>query len=41
MLITTLELIEEIIITFLLPEWKANVKGLYWIIKRRPGVEAR
>jgi len=34
MLITTLELIEEIIITFLLPTWKANVKGLYWIIKR-------
>ncbi len=41
MLITALELVEEIIITFMLPEWKANVKGLYWIVKRRPGVEFR
>ena len=32
-IVTALELIEEIIITLLLPEWKANVKGLYWVVK--------
>jgi len=31
--ITTLELIEEIIIVAVLPEWKTNVRGLYWVIK--------
>jgi phosphatidylglycerophosphate synthase len=34
-IITTLELIEEIVIVFFLPKWKANVKGLYWILKGR------
>ena len=28
---TITELIEEIILVFLLPEWKANVKGLWWV----------
>jgi CDP-diacylglycerol--glycerol-3-phosphate 3-phosphatidyltransferase len=32
---TCLELIEEIIITVILPMWKANVKGLYWILGNR------
>jgi phosphatidylglycerophosphate synthase len=32
-IITAIELIEETIIVFLLPKWKANVKGLYWILK--------
>jgi CDP-diacylglycerol--glycerol-3-phosphate 3-phosphatidyltransferase len=32
-LVTAFELIEEIIITLRLPEWKTNVKGLYWILK--------
>lgn len=31
--VTAFELIEEIIITFWLPKWKTNVKGLYWILK--------
>lgn len=31
---TALELIEEIIIIFLLPQWKSDVKGLYWIMKK-------
>lgn len=31
--VTTFELIEELIITFLLPKWETNVKGLCWIIK--------
>ena len=34
-IVTALELIEEIIITLLLPEWKTNVKGLYWVLKRK------
>lgn len=29
--ITLIELIEEIIIVLILPEWRTNVKGLYWI----------
>ncbi len=33
-MITALQLVEEIIIIFWLPEWEANVKGLYWINKR-------
>jgi CDP-diacylglycerol--glycerol-3-phosphate 3-phosphatidyltransferase len=34
-LFTCLELIEEIIITAILPVWKTNVKGLYWILSAR------
>ena len=31
--ITAVELIEEIIIILFLKKWKANVKGLYWVMK--------
>jgi phosphatidylglycerophosphate synthase len=34
-LITALELIEEIILVLVLQEWKANVKGLYWILRTK------
>jgi CDP-diacylglycerol--glycerol-3-phosphate 3-phosphatidyltransferase len=34
--ITALDLVEEIILTFLLPKWKANVKGIYWVLKQKP-----
>lgn len=34
-IVTTLELIEEIILVIILPEWKANVRGLYWVIEER------
>ena len=34
-IITALELIEETILISLLPEWEANVKGLYWVIKKK------
>jgi phosphatidylglycerophosphate synthase len=34
-IITLIELIEEIVIVFLLPKWKANVKGLYWVLKEK------
>lgn len=30
--VTTVELIEEIVIVFLLKEWKTNVKGVYWAL---------
>jgi phosphatidylglycerophosphate synthase len=34
-IVTMLELIEEIILVRLLPEWEANKKGLYWLIKKK------
>ncbi|MEO8086527.1 MAG: CDP-alcohol phosphatidyltransferase family protein [Bacteroidota bacterium] len=34
-LITAIDLIEEIILVILLPEWEANVKGIYWVMKRK------
>lgn len=34
-IITILDLIEEIILIVMLPEWEANVKGLYWVLKRK------
>jgi phosphatidylglycerophosphate synthase len=34
-IITALDLIEEIVLTFLLPTWKANVRGLYWVLKNK------
>jgi phosphatidylglycerophosphate synthase len=33
--ITAAELIEEILIVLVLPRWKANVKGLFWVLKKR------
>ncbi len=34
-IITLLELIEEIILTRMLPEWETNVGGVYWVLKKR------
>jgi phosphatidylglycerophosphate synthase len=34
-IITALELIEEIILVLMLPRWQADVKGLYGIIKKK------
>lgn len=34
-LVTALELIEEIILVYLLPVWEANIKGLYWVLNRK------
>lgn len=31
--ITAFELLEEILLVIILPEWKTNVKGLYWVLK--------
>jgi cardiolipin synthase len=33
--ITGIELLEEIILVALLPKWEANVKGLFWVMKRK------
>ncbi len=33
--LTSVQLIEEIILIILLPEWKANVSGLYWVLRDR------
>ncbi len=32
---TILDLIEEIIMVFILPDWRADVGGLYWIYNRK------
>jgi len=34
-IITMLELIEEIILVKLLPDWETNVKGIYWVLKKK------
>jgi CDP-diacylglycerol--glycerol-3-phosphate 3-phosphatidyltransferase len=34
-LITLFELIEEIIIVCILPQWETNVKGLYWVLRKQ------
>ena len=33
--VTAIDLIEEIILVLLLPEWKVNVKGIYWAMKEK------
>jgi cardiolipin synthase len=33
--LTIIDLLEEIILILLLPKWKANVKGIYWVMKRK------
>lgn len=34
-IITLVELLEEIILTGMLPEWKTDIKGFYWVWKSR------
>jgi phosphatidylglycerophosphate synthase len=34
-IVTTLELIEEIILVMLLNEWRANVRGVFWVLRNR------
>lgn len=33
--VTGVELVEELIITHFLTEWETDVKGLYWVLKRK------
>lgn len=34
--VTIVELVEEIILVWLLPRWQSDVKGLYWALKKMP-----
>ena len=33
--VTLADLLEEIVIVYLLPKWKTNVKGLFWVLRKR------
>lgn len=33
-IVTLIELVEEIILVILLPKWEANVRNLFWVMKR-------
>ena len=39
-IITAIDLIEEIILIAILKNWEANVKGIYWVMKRRKNKSA-
>jgi phosphatidylglycerophosphate synthase len=34
-LLTAIDLLEEMVLVVLLPRWQANVKGLYWVWKKK------
>jgi CDP-diacylglycerol--glycerol-3-phosphate 3-phosphatidyltransferase len=34
-IITAIELLEEIILVSLIPKWKTNVKGIYWFLQKQ------
>ncbi|MGZ8557483.1 MAG: CDP-alcohol phosphatidyltransferase family protein [Chitinophagaceae bacterium] len=34
-LVTAIDLAEEIILVLILPKWEADVKGLYWVVRRK------
>jgi cardiolipin synthase len=33
--VTIIDLAEEILLVLVLPQWEANVKGLYWVLKTK------
>jgi phosphatidylglycerophosphate synthase len=33
--VTIIDLIEETILIFLLPKWEVNVKGIYWVLRKK------
>ncbi len=35
LLVTAIDLAEEIVLVFLLPQWEANVKGLFWVLRKK------
>ena len=35
LVITAIDLVEEILLVLLLPNWQANVKGLFWALKKQ------
>jgi cardiolipin synthase len=36
-ILTAIDLIEETIMIILLPKWESDIKGIYWIIKKKRG----
>ncbi len=34
-IVTSIDLLEEIVLVLLLPQWETNVKGLWWVMKRK------
>jgi phosphatidylglycerophosphate synthase len=39
-LVTIADIIEEIILVILLPKWQTDVKGVYWILKKRRTIKS-
>jgi CDP-diacylglycerol--glycerol-3-phosphate 3-phosphatidyltransferase len=39
--VTLIDLAEEIILIMILPQWEANIKGLYWVIKRNYAIKKK
>ena len=35
-LFTALDLVEEIVLVFILPQWQADIKGLFWLMRSKP-----
>jgi cardiolipin synthase (CMP-forming) len=35
LIFTALDIVEEIVLVFMLPHWQADVKGLFWVIRGR------
>lgn len=38
-IITILDLVEEIILVFILREWKTDVKGVYWVMQKKTNTQ--
>lgn len=38
-IVTMLDLIEEIILVLMIPKWKTDVKGIYWVLRKKPGIK--
>ena len=34
-IVTSIDLLEEIVLVLMLPQWETNVKGLWWVMKRK------
>lgn len=39
--VTAIDLVEEIILVWMLPEWKTDVKGLYWLNRKKRSADYR
>jgi len=37
--VTAIELLEEIVLVWMLPKWKTNVKGLYWVLRQNASAQ--